>query len=275
MDNAEIGRRGGPDPAVAADPDATAIGPPEADRARPAADPTPSRPMPAIIAAGALAGLLAWIVGELTREVFQVPQELRGDLARSAEQARAITAANVNNAVLNFGLSGALLAAALGASGGWFRRPTSSNAVGVAAMIGLLLGAAAGAGSSAIIAPILEANRIQAATSLLPSILAHAGIAALIGAAGGLAFGIGRGVPPRALPALLIGGLVAAAFGAALALVLSSLALPLSGSERLIPTTMTARLFARLVLCLAAALGVALVARDQSVKHAATGSGPT
>ena len=269
MDNAEIGGRGGPDPAFAANPGPTSIEPVEADRARPPASPTPSRQLLAILGSGALAGLLAWTVGELMRDVFQVPQELRGALERSAEQVRAQTAVNVSRGVLAFGLLGACLGSALGALGGRLRSPSSLKAVGIAAMIGLALGASAGAGSSAIVAPILEANRALAATSLLPSILAHAGIAALIGAAGGLAFGIGRGVSTRALPALLIGGLAAAAFGSALALVLGTLAFPLSGTEHLIPTSMTARLVARLALTLAAALGVALVARDHDVGRAA------
>ena len=211
----------------------------------------------AALAAGIAAGAIAWLGGEALRGRFVVPPGLEGSYERSAALKLARSAANVKNAALAFGLLGAASGLGLGLAGG--RGPRRAI---VAGTIGLLTGAAAGAGTTWGLAPLLERNLARVSTDMLFPILIHGGIGMAIGASGGLALGLGRAGPGRDALTAMIGGLLGAGLGVAAFDVLGTLVDPSAVTGQLLPATSTARLLGQLAVAAPAALGAVLALRD-------------
>lgn len=204
------------------------------------------------LAAGVTAGLVAWLGGEAAHGTFAPPAGLYGALEKSAILAREQLAAQVKNAALAFGLLGAATGLALGVVGGLARRSTRASAG--AGLVGLVAGLAAGAATSLILVPIGERDP-GLAESLFVPLLMHGGIWSAVGAAGGLAFGLGlggRGMAPRAL----LGGLSGALLGTIGYELVGALVFPLAGTSHALSATAPTRLLA----CLFVTIPVALCA---------------
>jgi hypothetical protein len=223
------------------------------------AAPGPSgRSLLTIGAAGLLAGLLSFGLGELAYECFlpeEVPQPLGGGMAMRPTR-ETVARADSRNSALTFGAMGGVLGLILGLVGGLTRRSIGSAAR--AGLVGLVLGATLGA-----VLPLLliePFHRLQArrnSDDLFVPIGLHAAIWGPLGAVAGLAFGIGRGRPGMILRCM-IGGLVGAVFGTMVYDATGAAVSPLAGTSDAISKTWATRLLARLLVPIGAAAGIAL-----------------
>src|SRR5262249_32065815 len=109
-----------------------------------------------VLAGGLLAGLVGFGSGGYALQLFApskvLPPGIRGDQTLAPRQhAPRIRVSKNQTATFSYGVLGAFLGLALGATGGLARR--SPRAVITAALLGLLLGAALGAGTTFLIIP--------------------------------------------------------------------------------------------------------------------------
>jgi hypothetical protein len=240
------------------------------DLERPAADPAPSgldasRPAglkSLTVAAGLVAGLLAsaltWAAGDATLDWFQ-PTTVGN--AAMGPQHGGITIetsdrATVKNAALSYGLQGALLALVLGIAGAVARG--SVRAAVPAAVTGVFLGGSLGALASMGLFSIYLKTYDPLSNDILLPLLTHAGVWTPLGAAAGLAFGLGQGGGPRRVARAALGGFIGAALGAAIYEVLGAALFPLAQTNLPIATSSSARLLAHASLNVLAALAAAL-----------------
>ena len=214
------------------------------------------------LGAGAAAALVSWVLIETTFDSFKptaTPKGFRATpfLAPGAEE-RAI--AGTRNAALAMGLMGATLGLSLGLAGGLARQ--SARAGAVAALLGLVLGAAAGAGAAVAAVPLAsrvhERDPGKMSAEMASSLLVHGLPWAAVGAAGGLAFGIGLG--GRSWPSRgLLGGLLGAIAGTFLYEIIGAMALPDHKIMEPIAGTWGVRLLAQFLALIPTAAGVASV----------------
>lgn len=213
-------------------------------------------------AAGLLAGLLAFGLGEATWDRFapeNVPQALgSGQVMRPTLET--VAKAESRNAALTFGAMGGLLGICLGLAGGLNRR--SAPAALSAGLIGLFLGTAIGAVLPLVLVEPFHRLQIdRASDDLLAPIGLHAALWCPLGAIAGLAFAVGLGRPGRAIP-FLIGGLVGAILGTILYDVIGAAAAPMAGTSDALSHTRPTRLLASLLIPLGTAAGIALIGRS-------------
>jgi hypothetical protein len=115
-----------------------------------------------------------------------------------------------------------------------------------------------------IAASVHERDPGNMSAEMTSSLLVHGGTWGAVGAAGGLAFGIGLGGRGRAARALL-GGLIGAVLGAILYELIGALALPGAKIMQPISEARVVRLLAQVLAVIPAAAGVAaLVAEPTS-----------
>jgi hypothetical protein len=221
----------------------------------------PLRPLIAIAAAGLLAGLGAFGLGELAYGRFSpelVPQAMGGgQIMRPTMETKA--ASDARNAAVAFGSLGGLLGLFLGLAGGLERRSIGSAAK--AGWVGLFLGATVGAVLPLVL--IVLYYRVLAQRSgddLLLSVGLHAALWGTLGAVAGLAFAIGRGRPRLALR-LVIGGLAGAVVGTLVYEAVGAMADPQGGTADAISATWLTRLLARLLVAIGAAVAIDLTIR--------------
>jgi hypothetical protein len=148
-----------------------------------------------------LAGLAGFGFGEFAPQLvppsYDLPRAIRGDRYQvRLEHARRLRESQDRAAVLSYGVLGALLGLALGAAGGLARR--APRAVITAAPTGLVLGAAAGTGTTFLLLPWYHASHAlpspdTATQELALALATHGGIWVAVGAATGLALGLGLG----------------------------------------------------------------------------------
>jgi hypothetical protein len=217
-------------------------------------DTSPGRAMGLALAAGAVGGVVAWLGGEAIHGWFEAPLIDPFD-RRSREMRGLVRASTVREALLAFGMLGAVLGLTLGGAGGLIRRSVSA-ALG-AGGLGLALAAAAGAGAAACLVPYYLGHVNRDADDLVLPLLTHAGIWAPIGAAAGLVLGGGSGGLKSALAALL-GGLLGALFGTLIFEVIAPIAFPMAKTGEPISATWSSRLLARLAVALFTAAGAGL-----------------
>src|SRR5262245_32343845 len=214
------------------------------------------------LGAALLAGLAAWLVGEGTVEVFrpklQTMMTMMGPMegATNAERARAASW----NAALAYTLLGAFLGLAMGLAAGLARK--SPRAAFVAGAVGLALGAILALVSSLALQPLyyrsIEQDPLQ--QSLTMPMLVHAGIWATVGAAGGIALGLGLGSHPRRFALIVLGGLVGAVLAAVTFEMIGALLLSREAeTTRPVSLTWSSRLLACLLVALLASAGAAAV----------------
>jgi hypothetical protein len=206
------------------------------------------------LAAGAVGGVVAWLGGEAVHGLFEAPL-FDSFNPRSREMGGLVRSGTIREGLLSFGMLGAALGLALGLAGGLARR-SASAALG-AGGLGLALAAAAGGCAAAGLVPYYLAHVNRDADDLLLPFLLHAGSWAPIGAAAGLAYGVGMRGFRGALVALL-GGLVGALIGTLVFEVIAPFAFPLAKTSEPISVTWGSRLLARLSIALFTAAGAAL-----------------
>jgi hypothetical protein len=218
--------------------------------------------------AGVVAGLVAWLGGEACLNRIKPPRHAVNSkgLVLNLTDRREVAVADAKNASLAFAFLGASLGAGLGVAGGLIRR--SGRAATAAGLLGLVVGASAGAGISLALLPPYNSYKAQhpdeAARDVILPLLVHAGIWSAVGASGGLAFGLGA---RRGLPWIVLGGLAGAALGAIVYELIGAVAFPAAQTTQFVSATGPTRLFARLAVTILAAAGVALAASERK-KHA-------
>jgi hypothetical protein len=219
-----------------------------------------------LLAVGLIAGVLSWLAGEAAGHAFAARRVLatnRQGVQALAATERTAAEAEIKNVALSSGLFGALLGTALGAAGGLGRR--SSAAARRAAVVGLGAGAMAGAGMALAIVPLYFRWFFRLRPEgLLPPLLMHGGIWGAIGAAGGLAFGLGRGGRGQAVKALL-GGLLGACLGTVLYELIGALVFPMSRTDQPSAAEWAPRLLARLLVASLAATGTAMASTGDRI----------
>jgi hypothetical protein len=230
---------------------------------------TSGRLVPLALGAGLLAGVASWLVGELILHVFVPPYEAQHVMGQTIMKAsfKDQSAADTKNATLAFTVLGSLLGAALGVAGGIARRSTKAG-MGSSA-VGLVLGAVLGAGASLALLPFyfraLDKTQEELSRDLTLPLLVHGGIWAACGLAGGVAFALGLGAGRIQLMKAAGGGLIGAAFGAALYELIGATAFPQDMTTSPLATLWIPRFLARLLVAtlsgLLAAVAISTAAR--------------
>jgi hypothetical protein len=212
------------------------------------------------LAGGVLAGLASWLGGEQVHGRFQ--PEIVGspeyeqmnvyekENYRVTEFRRLRPAAEAKNAALAFGMLGAALGAALGLGGGLARGAARSGLV--AGAVGAVVGLAAAAAASALAVPLFYRYLDPEFGGLLVPTLTHGLVLACLGAAGGLALGMGAG-GRRQIVAAVVGGIVGGIVATVAYELILAVLFPLIRVEEPIPTER----LARAVMHLTAAVGIA------------------
>jgi len=229
------------------------------------------RKVPALLVAliaGIVASGLTWVAGEAFRNRFQA--EVEGDPSRgptaSQVSAEAVYMAEMKNGVLVYGLQGGLLGLLLGLAGGFGRG--SARAAVVAGVVGLVGGGALGTLVSWGLIPPLLRNINPLSDDLLQPMLAHAGLWSPIGAAVGLAFGLGYGGERNRVLSAIAGGFLGALLAVVIYEVLGAVVFPLDRTTRPIAASSVARLVAHALLGVVASLGTAFFLGSISVTRA-------
>jgi hypothetical protein len=200
-----------------------------------------------------LAGLSSWLVGEQFFGYYKPSHEAESDPYAFTALRRERSAAESRNTAIAYGALGAFLGLGLGAAGGLARR--SLPAAISAGLVGGLVGVGAGAGPPFVLVPLHLRSVDPAEPSLLLPLLTHGGIWTAIGAAAGLAFGLGAGGWNRTVHAIL-GGIVGAVLGTIAIVVLEATMGPLQQSQEFAGPTHLWRLAANLGIALFVAGGV-------------------
>lgn len=203
------------------------------------------------LAAGLAAGVLAWGIGEavivpetgiVSGGGMKVPPSVDG----------------TRNGTVSFGVLGAVLGFALGLAGGLIRR--SFLWACLAAVAGLLLGGGAGVVTAQSLVPVYYEH--QRANDLTYSLTMHGGILAAVGAATGLAFGIGLGGWGRMIR-VTVAGAGAAALAAVIYEFAGGILFPTAQTDHPVSLTWQTRLVARLLVTV---LVAAVLAAGSSAK---------
>jgi hypothetical protein len=222
------------------------------------------------LGAGVVAGLTAWLGGEACHAVFKPPLHAANSrgLILKMTNPREVAAADAKNAGLGFALSGAAVGLGLGVAGALAHRRGAAAAR--AGLVGLVAGAAAGAGASLALFPAYNIYKArhpdEAASDLILPLLIHAGIWSALGAAGGLAFGLGSG-ERRTLSRAVTGGLVSAAIGAAGYVLFGALFFPAASTSRFVSEIWQTRLLARLGVAVLVAAAIAASVHEPGARH--------
>jgi hypothetical protein len=162
---------------------------------------------------------------------------------------------------------GGLLGLFMGWAGGWARQ--SARAALAAGLFGACSGALLGAAAPYLVLPAYARYRQMEGGDLGASLVLHASLWAGIGAAGGLALGLGLGGLSRAWRSAL-GGILGALCGGLLFDLLGAMIFPLE--ETGLPTSSSARtrLLARLLVAILAAAGAAWAACQTRASQSTT-----
>jgi hypothetical protein len=229
---------------------------------QPARDPSAGRLWVLSLAAGLVAGLAAWIIGEQSLHLFTPAREWRTGkidvVSRLKPTVATVRAADTKNAALGFSILGASLGLTLGGAGGLARR--SSQPALRAGLAGLVLGGAlVPAVTLAALPWYYRAKDLdRSRDDLLLSLGTHVSIWSMAGVAGGLALGLGLGGRGR-LVAALGGGLVGAVLGTVVFEFLGAVAFPIEAyTAEPVSNTPGSRLLARLLVAMGTSAGAAV-----------------
>jgi hypothetical protein len=241
----------------------------------PRPEPTPtattlSHPWLLLVAAGLLAGLLAAGIGEATHDYFAPEltlQELQGNKMMKPTPETTLVAIVKNGALANAVLGG-VLGLALGLAGGLARHSISRAAL--AGLLGLFLGAILGTVLSLGVIPVFYYSKrftVSSEPDLGVAFALHAGVWAILGAAGGLAFAVGLGGRTR-MSRALCGGLLGGLVGTMLYDVIGAVFFPLADTAEPIAATWETRALARFLVPVftAMVLGKFTLGQGQSPK---------
>jgi hypothetical protein len=214
------------------------------------------------LGAGLAAAVITWAGGE------SLMVEETGTGARGGRTRISPVVHSTRNGMTSLGLLGGSVGLGLGLAGGLLRG--SARSAGLAGLVGVVLGGAAGAGAAKVLVPLYFSN--YSAVSLSVPLLVHGGLWTSISIAAGLAFGLGIEGPGRVIEAMIY-----AIVGALLATFTYEFAgvwlFPAAQTDRPLPVTSGSRMFAYLVVALmigaALAFGV-LRGRPSNVTTAPT-----
>jgi len=209
-----------------------------------------------VLTAGALAGLLACVAGELSHDFFR-PRRYKVEVTgmSSMQPSReSQNAADLANAMLTFAILGSVTALIMGLAGGFAGRNLWRGA-----MVGLgsqAVGALAGAACSWALIPIFARQLVPDQNDLFTPILIHGGIWMAIGAVGGMAFAAGMGAW-RQLPITAVCACVGAFTASVIFHLLVGMLFPHSSPSEPVGSTAVARLMASSLFTILVAIGVA------------------
>jgi hypothetical protein len=207
--------------------------------------------------AGVLAALLTWAADEagLLRVAARLQAVNTMGTIINAETTQTRAAALRWTCSRTYGFLGAVTALALALAGG---RKDGRRRMLIAAVTGLSLGGLAGAGPPFVVIPLYDRAVGGAVEELIPSMVMHWGLWTLMGAATGLAFGIARGGPRRALSATL-GGAMGALLGTVVYDLIGAVALPFSDTGQPLAVTRLSHFLCFVLLAISIAIGAALL----------------
>jgi len=211
------------------------------------------------VSAGVAAGLLSWLLVELTHGFFRprlYPVSALG-LTTMRPSSESQQLADTLNATLAFVILGGVTGMVMGFAGALSGRTTKrAGMVGLAALVAGAAGAMVGFLASKVLIPFFFRGLVPDRNDLLTPIMIHGGIWMAIGAVGGLAFAIGMRCGKR-VPDVIAG----ACFGALLATfcfhALSGTLFPMSGSTEPLANTWIVRLMAMFLVPVLIAVGAA------------------
>ena len=241
--------------------------------------PGPAAPRPTaliwagLLAAGLIAGLIAWLGGEAALDFIQpFKREVnsKGMMLKIADRWDQMTA-EARNAAVAFVILGGAIGACLGLAGGLIRGSTRRGVV--AAFLGLGIGAVGSVLMAvAVLSPYNAYQFVhpdEASQNLLLPLLVHSSIWAVAGLAGGLACGFGfrTGADDRRL-------IIRAMLGGVIGALVGTIAIDLTGSlifegfdgGNLNAATSATRCATRLAVGLGTAAGVALAVTDRRLR---------
>jgi hypothetical protein len=213
------------------------------------------------LAAGLLAGLATWAGGELVWGRVHSAQSPKIIAFPTVADHDRVIRGLVSSTAVSFIQQGAILGAVLGLAGGLTRR---SVRVGLlSAIVGGVLGGLAGALTAYVVLTVHFRNADPVDNSLTLALLVHGGIWCGIGAAAGLAFGLGVGGRGRWARGA-IGGLVGGAAAAMAYDVVGALVFPLDKTSQPVSATVVTRLLAQLLVAVFVAAGAAVGSADSA-----------
>jgi hypothetical protein len=227
------------------------------------------------VLAGAVAGLVSWLVGEVVVNAFLPPLQTIQMMGQTIKKANFEdqSAADFKNATLAFAVLGGALGSALGAAGGLTRRSGRGAITGAA--VGLVLGSLIGTLSSLVFLPVyfraLDRSQEEIGRDIVLPLVVHGGIWASCGLAAGIAFAVGLGGGRDRILKAGLGGLIGAALGAALYEMIAAAAFPNDKSTSPLSITWQTRLLARLLVAALAAALAAIVTNMNSHQGAGPG----
>jgi hypothetical protein len=236
---------------------------PASARNHPRAEPTDGKPALGGVrrlllfgfAAGLIAGTASLVAGELVLRRYQ--RDLLAPLSISPSPAdmRRWHDARLYSATLTFATMGGILGLVMGLAGGSARGSLSSGAR--AATVGFVLGTVA-AGSLALVLVNVFFKRYDPQTGdLVLPLLTHGAIWSIVGAVGGLAFGLGLGGRGR-WKSTLVGGILGAAAATIVYEIVGAVAFATSKTDLPLSTSITTRGMAQLLVAILSAVGAAL-----------------
>jgi hypothetical protein len=205
------------------------------------------------VAAGLVAGVVAWAIGEATL----VPEA--GFQSKKEKIVVLPSVAGIRNGSISFGALGAALGLGLGLAGGLIRRSVLRAVL--AGATGLLLGGGAGVALTRLILPVYYEHTRNGDVTY--SLMVHAGVWVAVAAAAGLAFAIGLG-GWRGVPRVMLGAAGAALLATVIYEFAGGLLFPRALTDRPISQTWESRLVARLLVTVLVAAGVVLGAESTS-----------
>jgi hypothetical protein len=211
------------------------------------------------IAAGLTAAMITWAAGES----LMIEETGRG--SRGGRTPISPVVFSTRNGMVCLGILGGSLGLALGLAGGFLRG--SARSAGLAGLVGVVLGGAAGAGAARALVPLYF--RHYSGVDLSFPLLIHGGLWTSISFAAGLAFGLGVGGPDRA-PGAVIHAMVGALLATFTYEFASIWLFPAAQTDRPLPMSSGSRMFAYLVVALIIGASVAFGAsrrRSSSVRH--------
>ena len=218
------------------------------------------------------AGVLAWAGGEATYDFYRPSKEAAAEpyAFKQLNQERDI--ADGRNAAIAYGMLGAAVGLGLGAAAGLSRRSTRGAVSG--GLAGLILGGIAPALIAPWVVPLHRKWYWPETPDLKLPIMVHGTMWCALGAAAGLAFGIGLG-NRRWLPRTVVGGLIGAALATILFHALGAILFPYSRADLPIAETQGVRLLSRLLVAVGVAIGVAWSVRETRRKPSPVSELPT
>ena len=223
------------------------------------------------LVAGLLAGVAAWLVGETILEAYRtilspkIKREADAGVALQVMRARLMSASGTFTAL------GAIVGLGLGLSGGLARRSASAGAK--AALVGCVVGSIAGASVSLLVLPNFFKRYDPQSQDLVLPLLTLGAICSSVGAAGGLAFGIGLGGRDRWMKSL-VGGLIGAALATVAYELVGAVAFPTSRTELPVSQAYATRAMLHVLVAAFAGVGSAL-ALDLSSRTRSAGPLPS